>query len=81
MLRKIQNFVSVQIELLPAEVRIAVGVFNDFRHEHPYMVAAASVALAIFSSEVILPWMFLRVLGMFGFGELGPLAGMFMSYS
>lgn len=75
-LRNIQRFVSVQIQLLPEKVRNAIQEFDKFRHEHPYIVAAASIALVILGTEVILPWMFLRVLAMFGFGELGPIAGM-----
>ncbi|KAE9403028.1 hypothetical protein BT96DRAFT_511716 [Gymnopus androsaceus JB14] len=74
-LRNIQRFVSVQIQLLPEKVRNAIQEFDKFRHEHPYIVAAASIALVILGTEVILPWMFLRVLAMFGFGELGPIAG------
>lgn len=77
-LRNIRHFLSVQIELLPERVRDAVQEFEKFRHEHPYLVAAATVALVIFGSEVILPWMFLNLLRLFGFGLLGPVAGMLL---
>lgn len=74
-LKNIERFVLIQIQLLPEGIQNAIQEFNKFRHEHPYIIAAASVALVILSTEVILPWMSLRVLGMFGFGELGPVAG------
>ncbi|KIK60061.1 hypothetical protein GYMLUDRAFT_618411 [Collybiopsis luxurians FD-317 M1] len=74
-LRRIQKFVSIQIELLPGEIRKGIEEFNKFRHEHPYITAAATVVLVIIGMEVILPWAFLGILRVFGFSELGPVAG------
>ncbi|KAF5387255.1 hypothetical protein D9757_006893 [Collybiopsis confluens] len=74
-LRTIEHFVSVQIQQLPDEVRKAIEQFNRFRHEHPYIIAAGTVVLVIIGMELILPWAFLGILRMFGFAEIGPVAG------
>ncbi|KAJ4467189.1 hypothetical protein C8J55DRAFT_526332 [Lentinula edodes] len=64
----------VRIEQLPGEVCKAIEEFDKFQNVHPYIIAGASVALII-GIEPILSKSFIGMLGMFGFGKMGPVAG------
>ncbi|KAL0072464.1 hypothetical protein AAF712_000227 [Marasmius tenuissimus] len=74
-MKTVHDFIQAQLKNLPGEIQNAITEFRDFTEEHPYIVAAAGVALVVVTTHVILPHVFLWVLEMLGFGPLGPVAG------
>ncbi|KAK7052943.1 hypothetical protein VNI00_004263 [Paramarasmius palmivorus] len=77
--KSIRDFISVQLKLLPEEVRKAIRSFNTYKKEHPYLVAGAELVLIVVASELLLSFGMLAVLRVVGFGRIGPTAGSWAS--
>ncbi|KAK1225721.1 hypothetical protein PQX77_011341 [Marasmius sp. AFHP31] len=74
-MKTVHDFIQAQLKNLPSEIQNAITEFREFKEEHPYVVAAAGVALVVVATHVVFPHVFLWVLEMIGFGASGPIAG------
>ncbi|KAI0039592.1 hypothetical protein FA95DRAFT_1599781 [Auriscalpium vulgare] len=73
--KAVHDFATAQIALLPQEVRHAIEKVKEFREEHPYLAAAATIVIGIAVSEFIFVPAALGLLRLVGFSEIGPAAG------
>ncbi|KAK7024437.1 hypothetical protein VNI00_016288 [Paramarasmius palmivorus] len=71
----VSSFISVQVDLLPDEIKSIIRGFDDFRNQHPTLFVIAVGTVGVITAQLMLPQVMLSILGALGFSPLGPVVG------